>query len=302
MTDSTAATDNTATTDNTAAPTPARAATPDVWGPPDLAMGPAGAPETEEERRIRVHRRRLAGLRWGAAVLVLALAGTGAAVAVTTPDRTDIPGLETRADGRYTFPALVLPPLPSGKPAPGADGGLLRHQADLRGLVLPAPKEAAAAPATAADAAAAPADRVACDTLAADQRDPAAVKAVLAENACRAAVAREWTAKDGTRTQIRLLRFGSAEEASEVSQFLWTVGAPKLEGLQADPGKGFDSVVGVAFLLRSNGGGAPGAPATARVGNLLAGDVVGVIEMTNPHDVPAPAFRQVVTLQSDLLG
>ncbi|MFC8452777.1 hypothetical protein [Kitasatospora sp. NPDC057223] len=311
----------------------------DVWAPPGAVYGPGWpveAAETPEERRVRVRRRRMAAVRWGAAVLVLGLVGVEAAVAVTTMDRTDLPGLATPADGRYSFPTLVLPPLPSGKPAPSADGRSARHHADLRSLLLPAPKEAvapaatagastagaatAAASATAATATATasgtatatatavpvagptPGEWVACDALADDQRDPVAVKAVLAENACRAAAVREWTAKDGTRTQIRLLHFGSADEASAVSRFIWTAGAPKLEGLQTDPAKDFDTVVGVASMVRSNGGGKPGAPATARVGYLVAGDVVAVIEMTNPQDVPAPAFRQVVTLQSDLLA
>ena len=352
MTDSNSASDSAATDSAAAAnsatpaaegtvPAPAAVSgiTMDVWAPPGAFDGPAGPPETEEERRVRVRRRRTAAVRWGAAVLVLGLVGVETAVAVTTMDRTDLPGLATPADGRYTFPAPVLPPLPSGRPAPGADGRLARHYADLRYLLLPAPKEAVtpAATATAGTTASAPAsgsaspaptatatasgsakatavptavpttgptpgEWAACDALADDQRDPAAVKAVLAENACRAGAVREWTATDGTKTQIRLLHFGSADEAAVVSRFIWTTGAPKLEGLQTDPAKDFDSVVGVASMIRSNAGATPGAPATARVGYLVAGDVIAVIEMTNPRDVPAPAFRQVVTLQSDLLA
>ncbi|MFD5465980.1 hypothetical protein ACFWIQ_24570 [Kitasatospora sp. NPDC127059] len=111
---------------------------------PDAAPAPTTA-ETPEEQAARRTRRRKAAVRWGCAVLVFALAGTGTALAVTAPERTDIPGLATANDGRYTFPPLALPPLPSGKAAPNlkdkGDGKGL-HQADLRHLLLPAPKEA----------------------------------------------------------------------------------------------------------------------------------------------------------------
>ncbi|MGW4897535.1 hypothetical protein ACWEQL_35585, partial [Kitasatospora sp. NPDC004240] len=114
----------------------------DVWAAPGSPGAPVPAPETAEERAARLSRLRRTALRWGAAALVFAVAGTGAAVAVTSPERTDIPGLRTESDGRYTFPPLVLPPLPSGKPSPGGPNGLSRHAADLRNLLLPVPKEA----------------------------------------------------------------------------------------------------------------------------------------------------------------
>ncbi|WP_371480250.1 hypothetical protein [Kitasatospora sp. NBC_00315] len=312
----------------------APAAAADVWASP-YQYGPFLPPETEEQRRERVRRRRATALRRGAVGLVLALAVAGTAVVVTLPARTDLPGLATPNDGRYSFPALALPPLPSGRPAPSAPDGGGRHYADLRYLLLPAPKEAggslapaaaaatsaaassaasasASAPAAAAGASpsgtasaaagGASADWVTCDQLVAEQQDPAKTTALLLENACRAATVRQWTAEDGTRTQIRLLRFGSQEEASGLSRYLWTSGGPKGVSLRADSGKDIPSVVGVAALLRSNRGDLPGGPATTRVGFLLAGDVVGVVVMTNPTNVPVQAFRQVVTLQSDLLA
>ncbi|MBP0455796.1 hypothetical protein J5Y04_40685, partial [Kitasatospora sp. RG8] len=317
------------------------AAPADPWGVP--VAPPVPEPLSPEELAARRTRRRRAAVRWSAAVLVCALAGTEAAVAVTTPDRTDIPGLATERDGRYTFPALVLPPLPSGKAVPRESKS--RHAADLRYLLLPAPKEAggslapvvfpsptapasatasaaasgspaasptagatpSAAPTTGAPTAgataAATADWVPCDALAGEQKDAAKVRALLLQNACRAATVREWTATDGTRTQIRLLAFGGSPEAWDVFADLRANGDPKdVPGLKTGPTQGWDEVNGVDLATRETPVTGPDAGPTGRVAYLSAGDVVGVVTMTNPKGVRTAAFRQVVTLQSDLLA
>ncbi|MFF2039556.1 hypothetical protein ACFVVX_03950 [Kitasatospora sp. NPDC058170] len=321
-------------------------AAPDPWAGPagPEALAPLAPPETPEERAARLRRRRNALLRWGAAVLVLATAGTAAAIAVTAPERTRIPGLATANDGRYTFAPLALPPLPSGKAAPSASDSRNRHAADLRYLLLPAPREAggsltpvvfptptavasqtAAASASASPSSAAPAsgpasatpsagaapstgpaqataDWVPCGDAAADQRDPAALAGKLAEDACRSATVREWTASDGTRTRIRLLGFGSSGEAWDVFSQLRSDGALKDLDLKAQSPEGFDQVPGVDSALRVGTARAASGEPSARAAYLSAGDVLAVIVMTNPKGVPAPAFRQVVTLQSDLLA
>ncbi|MFJ9605914.1 hypothetical protein ACIRS1_06090 [Kitasatospora sp. NPDC101176] len=325
--------------------------------PPPPALAPLGtsevigtapqapaAPETPEEREARLARRtrrRRAALRWSTATLVFALAGTGAALAVTAPERTDIPGLATASDGRYTFPPLALPPLPAGKSAPDPKGKGL-HQADLRHLLLPTPKEAggpltaptfpapsappsagpsasasagasASAPASASASATAspapsatgpaPADWVPCDAVLAEQQNPAALGALLVQDACRAATVREWTASDGTRTQIRLLRFGSSAESWDVFSSLRSDSLPKaLPGVRVAAREGWDAVPGIDLSTKETSvNGAKGTP-TARLAYLSASDVLAVITMTNPDGVPAAAFRQVVTLQSDLLA
>ncbi|MEK2493623.1 hypothetical protein WN990_29130 [Kitasatospora purpeofusca] len=310
-------------------------------GPVDgEAHGPAdgqtavAAPEDGERTALRARRRR-AAVRWGAAVVVCALAGTGTALAVTAQERTDLPGLATPKDGRYTFPALVLPQLPSGQPAPKENKG--RHAADLRTLLLPVPTEAggslvaAAAPAPTASGSAstspaapgstsaaaspagtpsassaapggpAPVGRVFCESITADWKDPGAVRALLLQNACRDAAVREWTAADGTRTQIRLLSFGSQAEAWPLFDKLRRTGEPKDSsgGVQTGDTQGWDTVFGVDLATRE----VPGSPAAGtRIAFLSAGNVTGVITMTNPKGVPTAAFRQVVTLQSDLLA
>ncbi|WP_406200942.1 hypothetical protein OH807_20615 [Kitasatospora sp. NBC_01560] len=332
--------------DAPAAPAPADPYAP----PPPGAAGPSAPypqpvpePLSPEELAARRTRRRRAAVRWSAAVLVCALAGTGAAVAVTTPERTDIPGLATERDGRYTFPALALPPLPSGKAVPRESKS--RHAADLRYLLLPAPKEAggslapmvfptpsgapsgaasgsptassgasgspAASPSGAASAtsSAAPsaspsagADWVPCDAVAGEQKDPAVLRALLLKNACRAAALREWTAADGTRTQIRLLSFGSSSEAWDVfAELRSNADLKDHPGLLTASSGDWDSVSGVDLSVRESPDARPNAGPTGRVAFLGAGDLVGVVTMSNPKGVTTAAFRQVVTLQSDLL-
>ncbi|MGW2372149.1 hypothetical protein [Kitasatospora sp. NPDC001683] len=308
---------------------------------PDAAQAP-GLTEAAEEQAARRTRRRKAAVRWSCAVLVFALAGTGTALAVTAPERTDIPGLATADDGRYTFPPLTLPPLPSGKAAPDLkDRSKGLHQADLRYLLLPAPKEAggsvnppvfpaptapASASATAApsdtpsattstSASAAPsasavpgggtglADWAACDALNSELQNPARLHGLLLQDVCRAATAREWTASDGTLTRIRLLRFGSPNEARDA----YSRGRTELQ-LKAAPdakiadGGGWDTVDGIEVTRKDSQETAGKGVPTTRVAYVSASDVVAVITMTNPHGVPATAFRQVVTLQSDLLA
>ncbi|MFJ8431425.1 hypothetical protein ACIQ9P_08990 [Kitasatospora sp. NPDC094019] len=308
--------------------------------PPEEVQGPtvagttAAGPEDGERTALRT-RRRGAAVRWSAAVVVCALAGTGTALAVTAPDRTDLPGLATTKDGRYTFPALVLPQLPSGQPAPRENKG--RHAAELRALLLPVPAEAGgslvptaapavpaptgsgptsaspsasgsapvSSPASGATASGSPAPgpapvgRVPCEAITAEWKDSGTLQALLLQNACRDAAVREWTAADGTRTQIRLLAFGSQAEAWPVFDKLRSTGVPKdTPDLRAGETQGWDTVYGVDLATRE----VPGSPAATRIAFLSAGSVTGVVTMTNPKGVPTTAFRQVVTLQSDLLA
>ncbi|MGW1178869.1 hypothetical protein ACWD4P_34700 [Kitasatospora sp. NPDC002543] len=330
-------------TDHATPPPPAPDAPGAAPGPdaaPDVLAAPEAAPVDPAvlaEQEARRTRRRKAAVRWSCAALVFALAGTGTALAVTAPDRTDLPGLATASDGRYTFAPLTLPPLPAGKNAP--DGkGKTPHHADLRHLLLPAPKEAGGsltppvfpaptagstpsgtptapgtpaasptAPASASASAAAPGTEpgqwTPCEALAEDQQDPVKVRALLLENACRAATVREWTASDGTRTQIRLLRFGSVRESWSAFADLRSKARPKAApDTKGTPRDDWDTLDGNSLTaVESTTAGTKGAP-TARVAYLSAADVLAVVTMTNPAGVPTVPFRQVVTLQADLLA
>ncbi|MEV4612207.1 hypothetical protein AB0K43_06325 [Kitasatospora sp. NPDC049258] len=322
-----------------AEPQPAPAAPPaDPWAAPaqighpalDAWSLPMEAVLAEQARRPR----RAAMLRWGGAALILVLTGTAAAVAVTLPDRTSLPGLRTPNDGRYAFPQLTLPPLPPGKAEP-AKAGLHRHYADLRQLLLPAPagaelEQAAPAPSSSASPAAAtpaptassasptPGDGASvtasptagatpsaawaeCNDFAAGDKNAPKVTAALLESACRAATKRVWTGPDGTRTEIWLLRFGSNSEANRFYERSATKTEPAGTGPLKRSDLVFTSMPGVASQARAGDRKANGSP-VAEAADIAAGDVVARIVMTNPAGVPEQAFRQVAVLQADLLA
>lgn len=115
----------------------------EVAAPADPAPGTApAAPEPAAPRRRTAALS--AALRWTAAVVVFGALGTTVAYAVTERERTDIPTLATKNDGRWTYPTLEKPALPAGASGPFAPGNTGRiHYADLERLLLPAPEEAA---------------------------------------------------------------------------------------------------------------------------------------------------------------
>ncbi|MEY9949962.1 hypothetical protein [Kitasatospora sp. GAS1066B] len=266
----------------------------------DDAVNPWAVPGQSDPRPPR-RPRPGSVLRWSVAALLLVASGAATAIAVTAPARTDIPGLATPADGRYTFAQATLPQLPDGKPAPSAFAALHRHYADLRALVLPAPREAVPGAANGVTPAAAPP----CTDYAKLHNDSAGVPNMLATDACRGAASRVWTAKDGTRTEIWLLRFGSSDEGSDFYGNLTASGSPKAVQQGATGIDEFDFKVPTASFTSKSGllaGPQGAAQPVAEVAYLGSGDVVATIVMSNPHGVPNQAFRQVVLLQADLLG
>jgi hypothetical protein len=234
-------------------------------------------------------------VRWTAFAVVLAASATATAFAVTAPARTDIPGLATPNDGRYRFAPLSLPKLPAGDPIPQDPGTGQRHYAALPSLVLPAPKEAPGS---------VPAATANCADYSRLHQDSTHMPVLLGTSACRAAATAVWTAKDGTRTEIWLLRFGSSDEGHEFYDALGEKGAIKAvpTGAGTDdtefylaPRQHADSYSG------SSDGSRNGQP-TGMVAYVQSGDVVATVVMTNPHGVPRQAYRQVVDLESALLN
>ncbi|WP_406726726.1 hypothetical protein WJ438_21800 [Streptomyces sp. GD-15H] len=268
-------------------------------GPP---VGPdADQPSAPPDRRV------LRGvLRWTAVVAVFAAVGVSTAYGITRMERTDVPGLATASDGRWDYPTLTKPPLPSGSPGPFAESNTAgAHHADLRALVLPAPAGAKE------DAALRGADgwlktKVFLEEYA-EKEDREEFRDTLDSHALRHIAARGWTMPDGTRTRIYLLRFNTAAVVDElVEDGFLPVSSPKYRLRGAEVSE-FDE--GLPARARVDGvrrypyveTGAHGAE-QVRQAYLTAGDTLALVVHSRKGGAEAVPFRQTVVLQSQLLG
>ncbi|GHE99888.1 hypothetical protein GCM10014715_65070 [Streptomyces spiralis] len=258
------------------------------------------APPVKDRRRLR------AVLRWTAAVVVFAVAGTGTAYGITRMDRTDVPGLATASDGRWDYPEIVRPPLPSGSPAPFADSNAAgAHHADLRALLLPAPRGAREDKALRGTGG----WLAKKDFLAeyARPQDRTELAQQLTDHGLRHIAARGWTSQDGTHTRIYLLQFDTAAVVDDLAE-------GKL--LQYDsPGYALrgagTSVFDADFPIEARNDDIPGTyyveskpygAEQVRQAYLRAGDVLAVVVQSRKGAARAVPFQQTVTLQSELLG
>ncbi|MGV9705879.1 hypothetical protein [Streptomyces sp. NPDC003483] len=300
--------------DASGASAPAGPDTPDgTTGPqaPATATGPeAPAPATGPEvppAPVRKDRRVLrAVLRWTVATVVFAAAGTSAAYGITRMDRTDVPGLATESDGRWDYPTISLPPLPSGSPRPFAESNRgSAHYADLRRLVLPAPNGAHADPALRGSDGWLATKTFLAEYATRDDRETLGQQ--LTDHGLRHIAARGWTTPDGTRTRIYLLQFGTAAVADEVdSQGLTSYDAPvhAIRGAEqtktddAFPAHAtVDDVTRNTFVETK-----PYGAEQVREAYLSAGDTIAVIVQSRKGAAKAVPFQQTVALQSQLLG
>ncbi|MFF2429806.1 hypothetical protein [Streptomyces mirabilis] len=286
-----------------ATPTPVEDGTTTPVEAPDA---PAPAPE-EAPAPVRKDRRVLrALLRWTAATVVFAAVGTSVAYGITRMDRTDVPGLATESDGRWDYPTITRPPLPSGSPRPLAESNRTgTHYADLRRLVLPAPKGAHE------DAALRGTDGwLATKTFLAEyatRDDRETVGQQLTDHGLRHIAARGWTTPDGTHTRIYLLQFDSVVVADEVnSPGLTSYSSPiyALRGAEramADdrfPDRAtVDDVIRHAYDEIK-----PYGAEQVRQAYLSAGDTLALIVQSRKGAAKAVPFQQTVVLQSQLLG
>ncbi|MEU9085468.1 hypothetical protein [Streptomyces sp. NPDC048357] len=330
-------------TDTAAVPTPEAAAEPAPEAAAEPAVEPASAPapeaapeaaevaaETAEVAEVvetpeapeavpappKDRRVLFAALRWTAAVAVFATVGAGVAYGITQPDRTDVPGLSTEDDGRWTFPTLSRPALPAGAPVPqGPDNKDGTHYAQLTGLLLPAPTGSKADDAVKADKDGVVSPDTFLEEYAPDTREK--LKQSLEWDGLRQIVGRGWTTADGTRTHVYLLRFHSA---GFVDAFKGCDTNARFNGVSA---LDLDDVWSKAKNTQMNSTTLdfPGAAnfdgselsvyqevkpflgeEQSKIGCLRTGDVLGMVIQTRKGEVAPVPFHQSVILQSQLLS
>lgn len=266
--------------------------------PPAVVFEPV--PPVRKDRRVL-----RAVLRWTAAVVVFAAVGTSAAYGITRMERTDVPGLATEPDGRWEYPTISKPPLPSGSPGPFAEANAAgAHYADLRKLLLPAPKGAKADAALRGEDGWLPTKTFLTEYS--TKYEQGAVGQLLTDYGLRHIAARGWTTPDGTHTRIYLLQFGTAAAADElVSSELMSFNSPVYtargtELVGADTG--FAEVAQVPGVTRyAYAETKPYGPEQVRQAYLSAADTIAVVLQSRKGTAKAVPFQQTVVLQSQLL-
>ncbi|MEU0370423.1 hypothetical protein ABZ070_09195 [Streptomyces sp. NPDC006283] len=273
-----------------------------------VAAAPASMTEPEllvpQEPRDR--RKLRAVLRWTAAVLVFAAAGTGTAFGIASQERTDVPGLSTLSDGRWDYPKLTKPALPPGAPLPFVqeNPGEI-HYADLEQLLLPAPAGSRPDATLAGERSRVPVDRY-LKEYAEDSRE--SLREHLKEGGLRHVVARGWSMPDGTSARIFLLRF----HTSAIAGHYFTEqlgGAPDtlLRPADVEEMSSYDEKYMHDAKVASTeryvyDEAAPRGPVHVRHAYVTAGDTIALVVVSRKGTVPLVPFHQTVILQNQLLG
>ncbi|GAA2387311.1 hypothetical protein GCM10010420_07920 [Streptomyces glaucosporus] len=290
---------------------------PEHPAPPEVPAPAAPPAETAEAGTaaapapLRAPRRpsspllRAAG-RWTAAVAAFGVFCAGTAYGITRLERHEVPGLATESDGRWKYPELSLPALPSGSPRPFAPGNRAQvHHADLRDLLIPAPEGAE-------EDKGLPALKggwvpVEDYTGLYGEEDGEKLRQRLVDDAVRHIAARGWTMPDGTRTSVHLLRFNTGAVADDfhVQNLHQGIvpGTPLVEAPESELDADWPSdarpenVFVYAYDEKK-----PRGDTHTRHAYLLAGDTVALVVQSRKGTAPAVPFRQTVILQAQLLG
>lgn len=268
--------------------------------------GPAPVPEAGSLTPSPKNRRILrATLRWTAALLVFATVGAGTAYGIAGMQRTDVPGLGTASDGRWVYPTLTKPPLPSGSPGPlAAENKAGTHYADLRDLVLPAPKGATADAALRGTDGWLPTKDLLAEYGEKTDREELAQK--FTDHGLRHIAARGWTTPDGTHTRVYLLQFDTAAVVDELTGQIAPYGGPgyQLRGaVDSVSDDGFpakariEDVTQVVYTESK-----PYGAEQTRHAYLAVGDVFALVVQSRKGAANPVPFQQTVTLQNQLLG
>lgn len=303
---------------NTTAPEAVAAvAVPEPGAVPEPEAAPEHNPWAAPPAPPTDRRALFAALRWTAAVAVFAAVGAGVAYGISQPDRTDIPGLSTEDDGRWTFPVLSKPALPAGAPlVQGPDNKDQTHYAALTGLLLPAPTGAKPADAPKADKDGVVSPDTFLEEYAPDARGK--LKEQLEWDGLRQITGRGWTMPDGTSTRLYLLRFhasgfADAFEGCDTNARLNGVSALELDeawgkakSTQTSSGLPLDFPGAAVFDNSDVSVYQEAKPVLGdeqtKVGCLQTGDILAVVLQTRKGEVAPVPFHQTVILQSQLLS
>lgn len=266
-----------------------------------VPVNPYAAPEVPAAPKDR--RKLFAALRWTAAVLVFAAVGTGVAYGVAQPERTDVPGLSTKDDGRWVYPALAKPTLPAGAALPFAEDnkdGI--HYAGLTQLLLPPPTGSTPDSTLKLEKD----EVVTTDTFLTEYETSVhgQMKEQFANEGLRQIVARGWTTPDGTRTRVYLLRFHASDF---VDTFKGCASDMHLNGTKtvadlswnkAKAGQSSPTLTDVSLYKEPE----PVGDEQVKAGCVQSGDIQAVILQTRKGEVATVPFHQTVILQHQLLG
>ncbi|MGW5213838.1 hypothetical protein ACWEQO_22210 [Streptomyces sp. NPDC004051] len=283
-----------------------RAPEPPVPPVPPVPPGPSAPEEPQAGPAAKDRRVLRAVLRWTAAVAVFAAVGTSTAYGITHMERTDVPGLATESDGRWDYPTLTRPPLPSGSPGPLAGSNRAgTHHIDLRELVLPAPDGAKDDAKLRGEGGWLDTEVFLSEYAVEEDRDE--FRQELVDRGLRHIAARGWTMEDGTRTRIYLLRFDTATVVDGLFQDgLAPNSSPKYR-LRGTEESRFDEdypkqarVDGVHRLAYVETD--PSGAEQVRHAYLGSGDTVALVVQSRKGGARAVPFQQTVVLQSRLLS
>ncbi|MFD7444570.1 hypothetical protein [Streptomyces sp. NPDC059909] len=263
---------------------------------PAAPAAPAAPVPVRDRRVLR------AVARWTVAVLVCGGLGAGTALGITSMERTDVPGLATKSDGRWDYPKLSLPALPKDTLRPFTEGNREEvHHADLRQLLLPAPAGATA-------------DKkltggwVTSKQFVSeyDNGSHEDLELALKDYAVRHIAARGWTMPDGTASRVYLLQFDSAASADSFKDDEIRIGAEpgvplaNSAGFEIDPdwsGSGLAASTST-YVYRET----PAGAVQLRQAYVVAGDTLALIVQSRKAEAAAVPFHQAVALQNQLLG
>ncbi|HWG26537.1 hypothetical protein [Actinospica sp.] len=227
--------------------------------------------------------------RWAGAAVTMLAVGTGCAFAVLAPQRTDLPGLKTAGDGRYTFAPLTLPTLAPGQAAPGTDANHgQQHVSDIRKLLLSPPEGATA------DRSLPGASGWVSRAATVGILDNPQASYQLRTDGWRHTAGVAWKTPDGADTKIWLLQFIDGEATDDAYSTLNSFYSVSAQGATAETLE-INQATAATYVRVVKGSTA------TYYGQVQLYDIAFLIQYTAPVSVGVAPFEQEIDLQAELL-